>query len=326
MKPLFMWAGGKNKMLEKYQPFLPNKFSKYCEPFFGGGAMFIWAYKQKPEAQFIINDINEYIVGIYNAIKTDLSDFLDKMDDLEKTYISLSEPSKDKHKIKENKDFEKQFKIEQKGRYDWSQIYKERPSRRSFYFSLREEYAFDYQKWNKTEEAAVLYFLMKTGFNGVWQLNANTNNRFGTPCGLLNQKGSVYDKQNVKLWNKALQNVLIKCGDFKDTVSHVEEDTYVFLDPPYRGSFADYGTQSDDQFQEEVIDFLNVCKNKGAYCLLSNRHIDDNFFIDRLKDNQLEYFDVTYTAGRRKKITEGNEIKFEAKKAIEILMVGDGRK
>jgi site-specific DNA-adenine methylase len=39
-----MWAGGKNKMLEKYQPFLPETFKSYVEPFFGGGVMFIWAY------------------------------------------------------------------------------------------------------------------------------------------------------------------------------------------------------------------------------------------------------------------------------------------
>ena len=40
-----MWAGGKSKMLEKYEPYLPKTFKGYCEPFLGGGAMFIWAYK-----------------------------------------------------------------------------------------------------------------------------------------------------------------------------------------------------------------------------------------------------------------------------------------
>lgn len=307
-----MWAGGKNKMLEKYQPHLPENFSSYVEPFFGGGAMFIWAYEKNPSASFVINDINEHIIGIYEAVKNDCDKFLEKMNELQSMYLPLPGPDK----IETNKELQKKHKMKERGRFDWSKIYNEEPSRRHFYFSLRDEYAFDYSKWNKTEEAAVLYFLMKTGFNGVWQLNANTNGRFGTPCGLLNQKDAVYDKQNVLLWKKALQNTTICCGDFKNTLSYVDENTYVFLDPPYRGSFADYGTKSDDEFQEEVIDFLNDCKNNGAYGLLSNRHIGDNFFIDRLKDNVLEYFDVTYTAGRRKKTENG----FEAKKAIEILM------
>lgn len=313
-----MWAGGKNKMLEKYQPHLPENFSSYIEPFFGGGAMFIWAHQKNPNASFVINDINEHIVGIYEAVKTDCDKFLEKMDELQSVYLPLAGPEQ----IKTNKELQKKHKMKEKGRLDWSKVYSEEPSRRHFYFSLRDEYAFDYSKWNKTEEAAVLYFLMKTGFNGVWQLNTNTNGRFGTPCGLLNQKDAVYDKENVLLWKKALQNTTICCGDFKNTLSYVNEDTYVFLDPPYRGSFADYGTKSDDQFQEEVIDFLNDCKKNGAYGLLSNRHIGDNFFIDRLKDNKIEYFDVTYTAGRRKKTESG----FEAKKAVEILMIANEKK
>ena len=67
MKPLFMWAGGKNKMLAKYEKegCLPDSFTSYIEPFFGGGAMFIWAYKKNPKANFFINDINPHIMEIY---------------------------------------------------------------------------------------------------------------------------------------------------------------------------------------------------------------------------------------------------------------------
>ena len=33
MKPLFVWAGDKNKMLKKYAPYLPKTFDRYVEPF-----------------------------------------------------------------------------------------------------------------------------------------------------------------------------------------------------------------------------------------------------------------------------------------------------
>ena len=52
MKPLFMWAGGKTKLLKHYQPYLPSYVTHYHEPFFGGGAMFIYVMKRyRPRAK-----------------------------------------------------------------------------------------------------------------------------------------------------------------------------------------------------------------------------------------------------------------------------------
>ena len=286
MKPLFMWAGCKNKMLKKYQPHLPENFDKYCEPFVGGGAMFVWAYKKNPEASFVLNDSNEGVAQIYQAVRDNITEFVARMDLLSEQYLPLS---KEKRK-------------------DW-------------YYDLRYEHAYDYQKWTQAEEAASLYFLMRTGFNGIWQENKNTNGRFGTPCGLLNQKDAVYDKQNVMDWHKALQQCELMCGDFTETIKKIgrQSNCYVFLDPPYRGSFTQYGVDFDDALQEKVIAYLEVAKTLGSYVLLSNRDVGDGFFEKRKGDNKLIKFDVTYTAGRRKKTEEG----FEAKKAKEILMIGE---
>lgn len=286
MKPLFMWAGGKTKMLKKYEEYLPADFTSYHEPFCGGGAMFIWAYNKNPNAKFFLNDCNKSIMSIYSSVKNDASGFIKRMDHLSEKYLPLD-------KIK----------------------------RKEFYYELRNEHAFHYEKWDKTDEAATLYFLMKTGFNGIWQINNNTNRRYGTPAGLLNQKDKVYDKENVMLWSKALQRCELTSCDFAKTTSSVEKNSYVFLDPPYRGSFTNYGTQSDDDFQKRVVQHLENCKSSGAYVLLSNRKMGDNFFYNIKNDNDIVEFPVTYTAGRRKKTEDG----FEAKKAMEILMIGDGR-
>ena len=199
MKPLFMWAGGKTKMMKHYHPHLPKSFNTYIEPFFGGGATFIVAHSINPNAHFVINDVNQFIIDIYKSIKNDVNNFINKLDSLSNSYLPLS-----------------------------------KADRKTFYYDLRKQYAFDYSKWSKTEESAVLYFLMKTGFNGIWQINKNTNNRFGTPCGLLNEKTSVYDKDNVLEWNKVLQNSTILCGDYKNTLSHVTKNTWLFMDPPYQ--------------------------------------------------------------------------------------------
>ena len=287
MKPLFMWAGGKTRLIKKYteQNTLPDKFDQYVEPFLGAGAMFIWAYEKNPNASFVLNDSNESIMAIYAAIKKDVNKFTEHLDGLSEAYLPLN---------KEN--------------------------RKSFYYELRRQHAYDYEGWSKTQEAATLYFLMKTGFNGIWQINQNTNNRFGTPCGLLNQKDSVYDKDNVLEWSKALKRCKLMTGDFRDTMSAIKDNAYVFLDPPYRGSFTQYGVDFDDHLQEAVITFLNDLTAKGAYVMMSNRDVGDNFFESRCGNNKIVYFDVTYTAGRRKKNADGSH---SAKKAREILMIGE---
>lgn len=297
MKPLFMWAGGKNKMLKKYQPYLPEKFDKYVEPFFGGGAMFIWAYNKCPDAEFHINDINPHIMDIYRSVKNDVNSFMDKLDQLSDAYLPLEKLPPLKYK-KDGKNI------------------KEYRGRAKFYFDLRTEYAFDYQKWNKTEESAVLYFLMKTGFNGIWQINKNTGGRFGTPAGLLNQKDKVYDKQVVLGWNKMLQNTHIYNTDFENLKSRCDNGTFLFMDPPYRDSFTQYNTDFNDDEQRRVIKVLDHAKKNGAYVMLSNRDAGDNFFENECPNHSIVKFDVTYTAGRRKK----TEDSFEAKKATEVLI------
>jgi DNA adenine methylase len=84
MKPLYIWAGGKNKMIPKYQaqPGIPlSGYDTYVEPFFGGGAMMIHVYENNPTVKrFVMNDINPEIVGIYRAIKSDLANFLTRID------------------------------------------------------------------------------------------------------------------------------------------------------------------------------------------------------------------------------------------------------
>ncbi len=280
-KPLFIWAGGKNKMLKHYRPHMPKTVDKYFEPFFGGGAMFIHVFNNYKPDEMVINDINTDIVRIYKTIKSDCDSFLKILDNLSQQYLPLN---------KEN--------------------------RKEFYYSLRHEHAYDYLKWDTTEEAATLYFLMKTGFNGIFQVNINTNNRFGTPSGLLNQKDKVYDKDVVLWWNKALQKTTILSGDWKETTSLVKDipDTFVFLDPPYRGSFTSYGQTFDDNDQKDLVEFAKKFEHTRVF--LCNRDIDDNFYENILEDLLINKYPVTYTAGRRKKTEDG----FEAKKATEVLI------
>ncbi len=280
-KPLFIWAGGKNKMLKHYLPIMPKQVDTYVEPFFGGGAMFCHIVQNYSPKKLVINDVNADIVRIYNSIKNDLPEFLVKLDSYCSVYLPMN-----------------------------------KEDRKKYYFEVRHEHAYDFDKWSEAEEAATLYFLMKTGFNGIFQINKNTNGRYGTPAGLLNQTDKVYELDVVNWWNQALQNTEVMSGDWKECLKQVpdEDNTFVFLDPPYRDSFTSYGQTFGDEEQEKLIKYVRSRKLSTAF--LCNRDAEDGWFEERLGKLIMDKFPVTYTAGRRKQTDEG----FEAKQATEVLI------
>jgi DNA adenine methylase len=66
MKPPLTYYGGK-QMLSKLIVSLIPKHNLYCEPFFGGGAVF---FAKEPSAVEIINDTNGELINFYKVIKT----------------------------------------------------------------------------------------------------------------------------------------------------------------------------------------------------------------------------------------------------------------
>lgn len=285
MKPLYMWAGGKNKMIPQYleTPGIPTTgYDTYVEPFFGGGAMMIWAAQNCPDIKrFILNDVNAEIVGIYIAIKHDVDNFIKRMNDLSAQYLPL-----------------------------------DKAARKKFYYALREDYTQHYHNWNSTYDSATLYFLMKTAFNGIWQTTKTSNGRFATPCGLLNQKDSVYDVENVKQWHEFLQRVDIICGGWEKACS-VAGSAFYFMDPPYRDSFTSYSTVFDDTAHKDLIDYCKQQDALGHYVFYCNRDADDDFYEVNKGNLDIKYYSTKYTAGRRATEEDGTRT---AKKATEILL------
>jgi DNA adenine methylase len=263
LKPLYIWAGGKNKMIPKYiqSPGIPTSgYDAFVEPFFGGGAMMLWVKENCPDVKhFVMNDINPEIVGIYHAIKNDVNCFVDRMEQLSAQYLPL---------IKED--------------------------RKKFYYDLREEYTQRWNQWNKTEESATLYFLMKTGFNGIWQINQKSNGRFATPSGLLNQKDKVYDRWNVDEWHVFLQNVDIRCGDWQQSCKQIPgQCAFYFMDPPYRDSFTQYGQTFDDQAHLNLINFCATQDTMGDFVFYCNREAGDDFYTKNKQQLALNNYSIT---------------------------------
>ncbi len=274
IKPLFRWAGSKNKMKTKYgSDFMPNKgFDRFVDAFFGTGCVSMW---MPDHVEIIANDFNSDIINIYRTIQTDVKGFCDQVDALQGAYIPL-----------------------------------EYESRRTYYYDLRQKHADEYHTISDSERAAILFFLLKTSFNGIWQVNKNTNGKFGTPVGLANEKEKVYDKQNVLNFSVFSQRVTFLAGDFGQIESYVTPSSFCYFDPPYRDSFTNYGNVGgfSDNDQIRMCSLMQRCSRKGALVAMSNKYHYDGFFEANLTGDFLPIiYDVTYTAGRGAK--NGEKVK-----------------
>lgn len=78
VKPFLKWVGGKRQLLADIAPLVPNVFSRYIEPFVGGGAVFFYLSEQMTAQQIpsTINDINPELVNCYKVVKTQTDDLI----------------------------------------------------------------------------------------------------------------------------------------------------------------------------------------------------------------------------------------------------------
>ncbi len=68
--PFVKWAGGKSQLLPRIDAHIPQ-FTKYFEPFLGGGALFFHLASRLQFAAYL-SDANDELVNVYNAVKNDV--------------------------------------------------------------------------------------------------------------------------------------------------------------------------------------------------------------------------------------------------------------
>lgn len=88
MNAIIKWPGGKSREIEKIHDLIPEKFDRYVEPFFGGGALY---FHLMPKAS-MINDISEGLMDFYRLLKErdpELREFLYGYDDSFRHLLSV---------------------------------------------------------------------------------------------------------------------------------------------------------------------------------------------------------------------------------------------
>lgn len=64
--PFVKWVGGKRQLMKEIEKYIPSHFSRYYEPFVGGGAVLF--HLQPKNA--VINDRNAELINLYRVIKS----------------------------------------------------------------------------------------------------------------------------------------------------------------------------------------------------------------------------------------------------------------
>ncbi|MDD4730265.1 MAG: Dam family site-specific DNA-(adenine-N6)-methyltransferase, partial [Dysgonamonadaceae bacterium] len=170
-----------------------------------------------------------------------------------------------------------------KGEYMNAQEQKE------YYYAKREEFnnlKINGNEQTNLEKAALFIFLNKTCFNGLYRVNRKGG--FNVPMGSY-KNPAICDEDNLKNISKALQKVTIICGDYTESEKFIDENTFVYFDPPYRPltETASFNTYTEDGFsdrnQTELAEFVHKLTDKGAKVVVSNsdpKNVceEDNFF------------------------------------------------
>lgn len=70
--PVVKWVGGKRQLLDQITPLLPKRFTSYCEPFLGGGAVL---FSIQPNMA-VVNDLNGDLILVYEVIRDDVDSLI----------------------------------------------------------------------------------------------------------------------------------------------------------------------------------------------------------------------------------------------------------
>ena len=264
-RPFLKWAGGKGQLLGQIGRHLPpdlqdGKLTKYAEPFIGGGAVFFLIASAFDLRDFFVADMNEDLILAYRTIQQQVEELIERLKGIQRHYLQLNT---DRRKVFFY-DTRKCFNQNRAGSDD------SKPSR------------------DAALQVARLIFLNRTCFNGLYRVNSRGD--FNVPHGNY-RNPRICDAANLLSVSRSFQNVEIHYGDFTACKRFVDEQTFVYLDPPYRpisktASFNSFYKQPfDDNEQRRLAYFYQELGSGGAKLMLSNsdpqnENPHDKFFED----------------------------------------------
>lgn len=255
------WAGSKKKILnEMLNAFKPNK-ENYIECFLGSAVVLINVLKNNDKLNyknFYVNDINSNIINFYKLLQKKPDYLIRHISELAKVYNSYNGSEKEK-----------------------------------YYYDLREQFNEEKDQDNKS---ILFYFLMKTGFNGVYR--ENKNGKFNVPFG--RKEKIIVNEEYLEELSKLIKPVKFYNLDYKSFLDKMKKDeivenSFMYFDPPY------------------LPDDLLVSQKQELY---TNDTFDHRGFVDKIIDLKGKYMMISMSDSKQADDIYGKFIKNNMKEIL----------
>jgi len=248
VRPFLKWAGGKRQLLPRLREFYPAAFAAYREPFLGSGAVFFDLVNQGRLAghRTFLTDTNGDLVGCYARVRADPEAVIRHLQRLAARY--KRDPQGHYYRVRD--------------RFN--------PARQA----ISNGHGIESGRYT-ADLAAMLVYLNRTGFNGLFRLNSK--GLFNVPLGRYSNP-RICDTENLRKVAAVLsaKTISIKQVRYVKGLAAAKEGDFVYLDPPYAplsatAQFTSYTSQGfstadQQQLQRTVIRLAR----KGCRVLLSN--------------------------------------------------------
>jgi DNA adenine methylase len=252
LQPLLKWAGGKRQLLPHLRRFYPRDFGRYIEPFFGSGAVFfdLHASGRLTDHDVVLIDANADLIGCYEMVRQKPEAVTRALDGLAEAHAAGG--SAHYYSVRDE-------------RFNPVRERLRRPDGRIAY---------------TPELAAMLIYLNRTGFNGLFRLNARGG--FNVPAGRYARPTIGRTEQLVRV-AEALANPRLKlvCGSFDTARDIAVAGDFLYCDPPYApltatSSFTAYTAAAFGLADHARLQQFSIAlARRGCQLLLSHSTADE---------------------------------------------------
>jgi len=252
VRPLLKWAGGKRQLLPVLAEHYPPKFSRYIEPFMGSAAVFFDLLNSGRLARrsIVLADVNPDLIGCYRMLRDRPQAVIRALNSMAREYrVGGSDYYYDVRDTRFN------------------------PLRAAL--QARASEPGHVADMYTPGLAAMLIFLNRTGFNGLFRLNRQGG--FNVPAGRYTNP-RICDERHLRSVAAALASpgVSIVLQPFDRTLDDAGAGDFVYCDPPYAplsrtSSFANYTADGFTVFDQRRLQqkVVAACK-RGAHVVVSN--------------------------------------------------------
>ncbi len=247
VRPLLKWAGGKRQLLPELRRFYPRDFDRYVEPFFGSGAVFfdLYASGRLAGAEAVLIDSNPDLIGCYETVRDAPGAVIEALDRLAAGHAR--DPRRHYYDVRD-------------GRFNPMRTARRAANGRIAY---------------TPELAAMLVYLNRTGFNGLFRLNAR--GAFNVPIGRY-ERPRISDPERLSGVAEALGSpgVQLRYGSFETSLELATPGDFLYIDPPYApvGPTANFTSYTAARFgegdQRRLQQVVIALARRGCRIVVSN--------------------------------------------------------